>query len=76
MIHRAARRFGIDVGSSLMLGDRMSDLECGVNAGCARNVLVLTGYGAEQEPKVRAAGFPSARDMLAAVADFYGESSE
>lgn len=76
MILRAARRFGIDVGASLMLGDRLSDLECGVNAGCARNILVLTGYGAEQEPKVRAAGFASARDMFAAVADFYGESPE
>ena len=76
MILRAAARFEIDVGSSLMLGDRMSDLECGVNAGCGSSVLVLTGYGAEQEPKARAAGFAVARDMLAAVRDFYGESAE
>ncbi len=76
MIFRAAERFGIDIGSSLMLGDRMSDLECGVNAGCAQNVLVLTGYGAEQAPKATAAGFATARDMLAAVADFYGEKTE
>ena len=71
MILKAAERFGIDVRASLMLGDRMSDLECGVNAGCAKSVLVRTGYGAEQEPKAREAGFAVADDMLAAVRDFY-----
>ena len=74
MILRAAERFGIDVGSSLMLGDRMSDLKCGVNAGCASSVLVRTGYGEEQSPKALEAGFPVARDMLDAVRGFYGET--
>ena len=76
MIFKAAARFGVDVGASLMLGDRMSDLECGVNAGCAASVLVRTGYGAEQEPKARMAGFGVADDMAAAVRDFYGENAE
>ena len=76
MISKAAARFGVDVGASLMLGDRMSDLECGVNAGCVASVLVRTGYGAEQEPKARAAGFGIAGDMLAAVRDFYGKNAE
>ena len=76
MILRAGERFGADVGSSLMLGDRMSDLECGVNAGCAASVLVLTGYGEEQAPKAREAGFAVARDMLDAVRKFYGENAE
>lgn len=75
MILKAAERFGIDVHASLMLGDRMSDLQCGVNAGCASSVLVLTGYGEEQAPKARAAGFAVARDMLAAVKSFYGENA-
>ena len=76
MILTTAERFGIDVHASLMLGDRMSDLECGRNAGCAKSVLVRTGYGAEQEPKAREAGFPVADDMLAAVRDFYGVTPE
>ena len=76
MILKAAERFGIDVHASLMLGDRMSDLECGRNAGCAKSVLVRTGYGAEQEPKAREAGFSVADDMLAAVRDFYGATPE
>ena len=74
MILRAAREHGLDVAASLMLGDRMSDLECGVNAGCAVSALVLTGYGSEQEPKVRAAGFPVYPDFAAAVKSFYGET--
>lgn len=76
MIMRAAERFGVDVASSLMLGDKLSDLKCGANANCASSVLVLTGYGAEEAPKARAAGFSTARDMLAAVRDFYGEKTE
>ena len=76
MILRAAERFGVNVASSLMLGDRMSDLKCGVNAGCASSVLVLTGYGEEQAPKAREAGFAVARDMLDAVRKFYGEKTE
>jgi len=76
MILQAAARFGIDVGASLMLGDKFSDLKCGVNAGCAKSVLVLTGYGEEQAPKARDAGFSTARDMLAAVREFYGETQE
>ena len=76
MILKSAERFGIDVQASLMLGDRMSDLECGKNAGCAKSVLVRTGYGAEQEPKAREAGFAVADDMLAAVRDFYGTTPE
>ena len=76
MILRAARELGIDVASSLMLGDRMSDLECGVNAGCKQSVLVRTGYGAEQEPKVAAAGFAVADDILDAVRKFYSDGAE
>ena len=76
MILRAAKELDLDVASSLMLGDRMSDLECGVNAGCAQSVLVRTGYGAEQEPKVAAAGFAVADDMLVAVRKFYSTGAE
>lgn len=73
MILRAGRECGLDVASSLMIGDRMSDLECGKNAGCARSALVRTGYGAENEAKAHEAGFPVFPDFLAAVKDFYAE---
>ena len=32
-----------------MVGDRLTDLEAGINAGCAAVALVRTGYGETQE---------------------------
>ncbi len=45
----ARDRFGVDLASSYMVGDKWIDLECGWNAGIRRSVLVRTGYGAELE---------------------------
>jgi len=44
MILRAAHELGLDLGRSLAVGDKLSDLHAGWNAGC-RSALVLTGYG-------------------------------
>jgi len=41
--------FGIDLSESYMIGDKLSDLECGWNAGVKKCLLVRTGYGAELE---------------------------
>jgi len=41
--------FGVDLSKSFMIGDKLSDLECGWNAGVKKSILVRTGYGAEQE---------------------------
>jgi len=67
----AARKLDIDLARSVMVGDRRSDLESGVNAGCAASILVRTGYGAAEEEKGRAAGFPVADDLLDAVKSIY-----
>jgi len=32
-----------------MVGDKLTDLECGWNAGVKKSILVRTGYGAEVE---------------------------
>lgn len=45
----ARDEFGLDLGESYMIGDKLIDLECGWNAGVRRSLLVRTGYGAEQE---------------------------
>jgi len=42
MIERAARRLGIDVRRSFMVGDKVSDVEAGRAAGC---ISVLVGSG-------------------------------
>jgi D-glycero-D-manno-heptose 1,7-bisphosphate phosphatase len=45
----ARDEFDLDLAQSYMIGDKLSDLECGWNAGVQRSILVRTGYGAEVE---------------------------
>jgi D-glycero-D-manno-heptose 1,7-bisphosphate phosphatase len=44
MLHKAAAELGLDLASSWMIGDRLTDLQAGAAAGC-RTVLVRTGKG-------------------------------
>ena len=56
LLHRAARDLDLDIGRSVVIGDKWSDVRLARAAG-ARSVLVRTGYGASQEqappPKLR-----------------------
>jgi len=45
----ARDEFGLDLSQSYMIGDKLSDLECGWNAAVKKCLLVRTGYGAEME---------------------------
>ncbi|HKW30665.1 MAG TPA: HAD family hydrolase [Verrucomicrobiae bacterium] len=45
----ARDEFGLDLAHSYLIGDKLSDLECGWNAGVKKSILVRTGYGAELE---------------------------
>jgi D-glycero-D-manno-heptose 1,7-bisphosphate phosphatase len=68
MLLQAAREHGISLTDSFMVGDKVADIEAGVAAGC-QPILVRTGYGAKDEPKV-AVQFPGTkvcRDLTAAV---------
>ncbi|MBG85556.1 MAG: hypothetical protein CMO80_01485 [Verrucomicrobiales bacterium] len=47
----AAEEFQLDLSQSYMIGDKLSDLECGWNAGVKRSILVRTGFGSELEEK-------------------------
>lgn len=51
MLQQAAEDLGIDLASSFMIGDKLSDIEAGINAGCT-SLLVLTGYGSGVAAKV------------------------
>jgi phosphoglycolate phosphatase-like HAD superfamily hydrolase len=53
-----------------MVGDRMSDLNAGLAAGCRASALVLTGYGANEKSKAAQAGFTVAENVLEAVKYF------
>jgi D-glycero-D-manno-heptose 1,7-bisphosphate phosphatase len=49
MLLRAARDLDLDLTASWMIGDSVSDLLAGRNAGCRGSILVRTGYGASTE---------------------------
>jgi D-glycero-D-manno-heptose 1,7-bisphosphate phosphatase len=48
MLFEAAAEFDVDLAASYMIGDKSADVECGKRAG-VKTILVLTGYGAEQD---------------------------
>jgi D-glycero-D-manno-heptose 1,7-bisphosphate phosphatase len=65
----ARDEFGLDLPSSYVIGDKMSDLESGWNAGVKKCILVRTGYGRklEQEHPDRLAKAVIADDLPAAA---------
>lgn len=65
MLHDAATRFDIDLEASVMIGDKLADVEAARAAGCLP-ILVRSGYGAEQESLVPA-GTAVYDDLYAAV---------
>ena len=63
----AAKALNIDLAASIMIGDRISDLRAGRAAGCARSVLVKTGYGSNETGKAQQEGFYVAENLADAV---------
>ncbi|MFW9942660.1 MAG: D-glycero-beta-D-manno-heptose 1,7-bisphosphate 7-phosphatase [Candidatus Thorarchaeota archaeon] len=51
MILKAETKFNIDLTNSYMVGDTLIDIETGKAANC-KTVLVLTGYGKEEQKKI------------------------
>ncbi len=74
MFDQATRELGIDPGSSFMVGDRTSDVEAGIRAGCRTSYLVRTGYGLKTLAKGVPAGTVVTDNLLSAVRDFFGET--
>jgi D-glycero-D-manno-heptose 1,7-bisphosphate phosphatase len=65
MLLEAAGRFAIDLESSIMIGDKLVDVEAGSAAGC-RSILVRTGYGALEVGRAQA-GVEVCDDLLSAA---------
>jgi D-glycero-D-manno-heptose 1,7-bisphosphate phosphatase len=65
----ARDEFGLDLAGSFVIGDKLSDLECGWNAGVRKCILVRTGYGRklEQEHPASLAAAVIADDLPAAA---------
>jgi D-glycero-D-manno-heptose 1,7-bisphosphate phosphatase len=55
MIRAAARALDLDLGGSVLAGDKLSDIEAAAAAGIPRAVHVLTGHGAAERAAVVAA---------------------
>ena len=52
MFLKAQKDFDIDFSSSIMVGDKISDVKAGENLGM-RSILVRTGHGLEEEKKLK-----------------------
>ena len=70
MLLQAVKDLNIDVTNSLMIGDRMSDVNAGRNAGCKASYLVRTGYGLETLAEKPDPGCPVADNAYTAFMDF------
>jgi D-glycero-D-manno-heptose 1,7-bisphosphate phosphatase len=70
MVLEGARKYGVDLAASFMVGDRWRDIDCGANAG-VRTVLIDRHWqerGPDHPPDFRVAGIAEAADcILAAV---------
>lgn len=54
MLLDASRLVGIDLPRSWMVGDKLLDVQAGLNAGVGGAVLVRTGYGRQYEQELKA----------------------
>ena len=52
MLFQAANDYCIDLDSSILIGDRKTDLDAGVNAGIKKLVHVLTGHGESERERI------------------------
>lgn len=52
MLLQAAKEHNIDLCNSYVVGDKLSDIEAGKNAGCLP-ILVLTGHGTDEKLKMK-----------------------
>jgi ribonucleotide monophosphatase NagD (HAD superfamily) len=71
LLIQARDALGVELATSVMVGDRMTDIEAGVRAGCALTVLVESGMHTQTriltedpplgiEPDARVGGIQSA----------------
>ena len=76
MAKAAAKELGIDLLKSYFVGDKVSDIELGKNAG-GKTALVLTGYGIEEKGLLEARGVKPdmVLDGLPEAADWIIEDS-
>ncbi len=73
----AGRDYRVSLALSYMIGDKLSDLQCGWNAGVRKSILVKTGYGQKllQQKSIDLSRAEIAEN-LAAAADWILQNTE
>ncbi|MBR7126987.1 MAG: D-glycero-beta-D-manno-heptose 1,7-bisphosphate 7-phosphatase [Lentisphaeria bacterium] len=74
MILQGAEEFDIDLKSSCMIGDRITDIQAGIAAGCGQNILLLSGYGKNTVKENDCTRIPIAENLLDAVRKYIVKS--
>jgi D,D-heptose 1,7-bisphosphate phosphatase len=67
MLIRAAEELVLDLGTSWMVGDMISDILAGINARCQGSILVRTGKGLSEAEAALDITYQVADDLLAAT---------
>lgn len=69
MLLKAAEQLGIDLNRSIMVGDKMSDVEAGLAAGCRLNILVggNTAKTENKDPDKRVAFAEKISDIIGLI---------
>lgn len=74
LLLQAAKDFGIDLTQSIMIGDKKSDIEAGLSAGCYESYLVETGYGKENLDFAIENNIPTGVDLSSIVEEILNKS--
>src|SRR5687768_16864543 len=74
MLRTATRDLGIEMENSWMIGDKLIDVETGLNAGI-RSAMVRTGYGRKHEPALGRRPDVVADNLLLAVEEILQHQS-
>ena len=73
MLLKAAKELGLDLSRSWMIGDVLSDMLAGNNAGCHGAILVETGHGLRDDEFDVAQSFVKVENVVAAAQWILGE---
>lgn len=68
MLRSLAEQWNADLSASVMIGDKLSDVEAGQRAGCCASLLVRTGHGKEEASKTDARNCIIVADLPEAAA--------
>lgn len=73
LVLQGASEHNIDLKNSALIGDKLSDIECAVNAGIGHFAKVSTGHGSEEKEKGCFPGMIEETSILPAIKKLFKE---